>query len=500
MAVEHLEYDFSLRQGTDRLNEVIDQSNEAITKATDAEAAADTATTTANQALANSEDTQQQLDTIVIDGDSSVEAAQARVSTPKGITYTVLKDRLDAGEQDLITHKADYEKQVGVVHNAEGYGVDVAGATDSASALQAAMDAAAVNGGEVFFPTGSTIRVDSALTFYDNVIFSGKRVTFTGTHGADLCTVDDHTTDKVDFRWLADGVIISGAQSYNPLLLSMDGLLYKGKHLHNCPYNVMKITDEVDVTYTSHLDTGEPVQDNWYGVFAVNNSGALEFRLVTFARVQGIAGSVVTLAQHFDKTTAQTYGFTTDAYAGCDYVIQSGTNWGRAGTVSANDANTLTLDDVSGLTQGDWIMIAPAGFSQYRYLGSCFRDAVETQNMYKYHNWHYGRNSRNLYNASTTTAWFGIDVWGAGLVPPTARVIRFFCTITYSGTSPFHFYFAADASNHQLFDFMMPAHSGGSPYCSVTADCPIEFNQGFLYMKTDQAVTTAQIQIMGYME
>lgn len=110
-------YGDSLRQGTDKINAVLDhvdqQTAAAVSTANDAKQIANDAKQTAEQALDNSEATQHQLDTIVIDGDSSVEAAQARVSTPKDKTFTVLKDRLDEAEQDLITHKAETVKVSG---------------------------------------------------------------------------------------------------------------------------------------------------------------------------------------------------------------------------------------------------------------------------------------------------------------------------------------------------------------------------------------------------
>jgi glycerophosphoryl diester phosphodiesterase len=43
-------------------------------------------------------------------GDSNPEVIDARDSGPKLTTYPTLKDRLDAGEQDLIAHKADFAK------------------------------------------------------------------------------------------------------------------------------------------------------------------------------------------------------------------------------------------------------------------------------------------------------------------------------------------------------------------------------------------------------
>lgn len=85
-----------LIQKQDTLNEGRVKINAAITDAEQAKVTADGADSKATQALANSESTQTQLDTIVINGDSSVEAAQARVDE-KGVGHTTLKDRIDDG-------------------------------------------------------------------------------------------------------------------------------------------------------------------------------------------------------------------------------------------------------------------------------------------------------------------------------------------------------------------------------------------------------------------
>src|SRR5690606_13534563 len=63
------------------------------------------------QALAKSESTQTQLDTIVIDGDSSVEAAQARVSV-EGTPYATLKQRLDTEYEEVTTQLALNEQEI----------------------------------------------------------------------------------------------------------------------------------------------------------------------------------------------------------------------------------------------------------------------------------------------------------------------------------------------------------------------------------------------------
>lgn len=64
------------------------------------EGKADQAVTIAKSANSKSDSTQLQLDEIVINGDSSVEAAQARVDI-KNISYDTLKDRLDKEQQEV---------------------------------------------------------------------------------------------------------------------------------------------------------------------------------------------------------------------------------------------------------------------------------------------------------------------------------------------------------------------------------------------------------------
>ena len=78
----------TLRQAYPKINAAIDNANEALNKATTAETNSTNAVNTANSV-------QQQLNQIVIEGDSSVEAAQARVDA-EGNVYTTLKERIDA--------------------------------------------------------------------------------------------------------------------------------------------------------------------------------------------------------------------------------------------------------------------------------------------------------------------------------------------------------------------------------------------------------------------
>lgn len=88
--IPNIKIDTSLFYSFDNINKAIDSAN--------------TATTKSETALNNSQSTQAQLDQIVIQGDSSVEAAQARVDVD-GTSYETLKERLDSGQLKQIDTK-----------------------------------------------------------------------------------------------------------------------------------------------------------------------------------------------------------------------------------------------------------------------------------------------------------------------------------------------------------------------------------------------------------
>src|SRR5690625_4724666 len=103
MAIEHINKTDTLNEGREKLNAAIDGANAADVTSKEAD-------TKATQALANSESTQTQLDTIVIDGDSSVEAAQARVDE-KGEPHPTLKARIDDGMNSVNQQLAEKAPQ-----------------------------------------------------------------------------------------------------------------------------------------------------------------------------------------------------------------------------------------------------------------------------------------------------------------------------------------------------------------------------------------------------
>jgi hypothetical protein len=135
MPTEKINYSDNLKEGTDKLNQAIDQANKAETDSSKA-------LSTANQSLNNSQNTQNQLNQVVIEGDSSVEAAQARVNR-----FTGSNDTLNG----RITH---LETRINVKmppFNAKGDG-----ATNDTAAIQAAIDYANTNSiRNVFMPEGN---------------------------------------------------------------------------------------------------------------------------------------------------------------------------------------------------------------------------------------------------------------------------------------------------------------------------------------------------------
>src|SRR5690606_19768157 len=144
-----------LIQKTDTLNQGREKLNTAITDAETAKIVSGQADDKATQALAKSESTQTQLDTIVIDGDSSVEAAQARVSST-GTAYGTLKERLDTEYEEVTTQleqkasQLDLSTEKGRIDNL----VANAGDTDGNAEL---LDIRVAMGGQVYPTAGESV-------------------------------------------------------------------------------------------------------------------------------------------------------------------------------------------------------------------------------------------------------------------------------------------------------------------------------------------------------
>ncbi|PEJ48215.1 hypothetical protein CN692_24215 [Bacillus sp. AFS002410] len=129
-----------------------------------------------NQSITKVNNFQDQLNTIVIDGDSSVEAAQARVDEDGNI-YTTLKERLDEQSTrvnekltnlDELVSSADLTGFVDFVISVKSLGAKGDGVTDDTTAIRNAFYYAKTNGSvKLYFPKG-TYLISNYIQVYKN--------------------------------------------------------------------------------------------------------------------------------------------------------------------------------------------------------------------------------------------------------------------------------------------------------------------------------------------
>lgn len=179
-----------LIQKQDTLNKGRVKLNNAITDAEAAKADAGSAKEKSEQALAQSESTQTQLDTIVIEGDSSVEAAQARVPV-EGAAYETLKDRLDSEYTDVttqLTHTTNHVESmvINVKYPPKPLvGVKMDGVSDDSKALQDIIDYAQQNGNSGQYPDkryGYRIEIPTGvLILRDKIRVTGSGIQIAGS-------------------------------------------------------------------------------------------------------------------------------------------------------------------------------------------------------------------------------------------------------------------------------------------------------------------------------
>lgn len=175
----------------ENLKSIAPKVNAAIDAAGNADTKSDEAKATAETALANSESTQTQLDQVVINGDSSVEAAQARVDGA-GNSYTTLKERLDTEHEQTTAQLAQ------IALNVENYGAvgDYDIATQTGTNSTVAFQEVANIGGDILIPKG--------VFFIDSITIS-KACTFIG-HGLESVIVINNTLDNIGINATSDRV------------------------------------------------------------------------------------------------------------------------------------------------------------------------------------------------------------------------------------------------------------------------------------------------------
>jgi hypothetical protein len=128
--------------------------------------------------------------------------------------------------------------------------------------------------------------------------------------------------------------------------------------------------------------------ENWYAVFAGANESdtTASFVNLPFFRAFSVTGNEITLGEGKETTgedhVQTSYDMAIDVMVGADaLIIQENGKWsGRTTTVTSNTAGSITLSDASGVSPGDFVLVAPPEFSDYCYLGSWYLDTNSPRN------------------------------------------------------------------------------------------------------------------------
>ncbi|PEI73889.1 right-handed parallel beta-helix repeat-containing protein [Bacillus toyonensis] len=192
--------------------------NDAVSKAETAEQIANKAETIASNANVTSNSVQEQLNQIVIEGDSSVEAAQARVEKD-GTAHETLKAHTDA-----IHSKIGLLNDV--VINIEVFPIKIPEADDTAR-VQRALDNFETKSGTLFFPRMDYIINDELLVNYSCRIMMDKGGSFKVKNNSFLHKKGAKTSV---FVINADNVIVEdihiNGNAKNNYTIGSDGLKY----------------------------------------------------------------------------------------------------------------------------------------------------------------------------------------------------------------------------------------------------------------------------------
>lgn len=156
------------------LDKALGDSNNAVNISKTAEGIANGAVTIANNAVDHANNIQEQFNQVIISGDSSVEAAQARVNSD-GIIFSTLRDRLN----DTDAHLAE------IAINVKIFGAKGDGVTDDTTAIQNAINSLS-NGGRILFPIG-TYLISSPITLKTNIVIEG------------IISTDDNVGTKINY-------------------------------------------------------------------------------------------------------------------------------------------------------------------------------------------------------------------------------------------------------------------------------------------------------------
>ncbi len=386
-------------------------------------------------------------------------------------------------------------------------GADPTGFADSSSAFTTAATAAGTQ--SVFVPKG-TYKLTGTITgnFYS---FGGVTIS-SGTITINDVTGYQFASGPRDAICYTNATSVSVFRNY----ATMGGFRFRGQYTKGRAPTFPMPSSKVASIAPSGLGGGltTATLENWYGIFACANAGdtTATIKTMPFLRAGVVAGSVVPLSRAGEAvyiTSSQTYAWPVNSLAGVDcLVISENSGWsGRVTPITANTTTSVTLTTIGSVTEGDFLLPAPSGFTEYVYLGSFYLDTAEVRNIY---------DAGDLVKAKMVYLVYPNDPTGSiptptmhtcrGYISPlaTAIVLDSSCVLSTASTGDYTEYFAGDGSGHTVQSPLV--YKDNSTNMGVVFDnvqVPFLYHQS-LYFRNAGALTATringQLNVTGWIE
>lgn len=260
--------------------------------------------------------------------------------------------------------------------------------------------------------------------------------------------------------------------------------------------------------------------ENWYAVFACSNPGdkTCTLKIMPFLRARNVAGvdgvNLNRAGENSMDDAEQSYDWPRNSLVGSDCLVITETVSGRRNAFSgrvtrikANSATGINLESRGAVGPLDFLLPAPPGFGQYRYLGAFYVDNKEVRNIQDS-----GRLVKarmvNLAKATDSNGdkSNGVQVSVGGFISPLASAVLLEsrATLATSGAGSVAEYFDADSSRHTLQTkyFEKPAGKGNT-YVFDGIELPFSFGQSFFFRtggNLQASRASSSLQVTGWIE
>lgn len=315
----------------------------------------------------------------------------------------------------------------------------------------------------------------------------------------------------------------SSVQVYVPACIVMAGFRVNGSYLKGrAPVVASGSNGPKVVAYPADLSVESAVHVSaWYAVFACSNSGdaTVTYKLMPYFRVGSVAGNVATLnyaGVNSHAIAAATYTMATNALLSVDCLVitelSGGDNRfsGRTTTITANTATTVTLASIGTVGAYDYLLCAPAGFTEYTYLSSFYVDASgNVLNIADSTDIVYSANTYiqdPAFVASGAIASPGVQMHCGGYISPLATgiIIQDNESISSASTGTLYTNFSHDSSTHLIGQSGIAKEAAATPLGYVGyLTLPFSIGQSFYYWTggTLQASrASGQLVVAGWIE